>query len=328
VSLVESIAIVLGLVVFEVVNSVDNAVVNASVLKTMSVVWRKRFLFIGIITSVFLVRFLLPLLIVWISVPTISLSEIFLAFSGQSQIASTAITLQKPVILTFGGVFLVYLYFHWLFLEQKDPLYIERYLKVKHGVWFFAIAAVLLVMIMYFARFNSLMMLAAAIGSATFFIIYGLRETAEKSEANLVAGNSSFSDLSKFVYLEVLDATFSFDGVVGAFAFTINLLLILIGMGIGAIVVRELTVKGIDSIGKYKYLKNGALTSIGFLGLFMLIEAFGADLPSYVPTIVTFLVVGYAFYRSRKLLIADNKKVAVKQVKSSWWARLRRSSTV
>ncbi len=306
-SLIESVAIVLGLVVFEVVNSVDNAVVNATVLKTMSVLWRKRFLFIGIITSVFLVRFLLPLVIVWISVPNISLSEIFLAFSGQSQVAASAITIQKPVILMFGAVFLLYLYFHWLFLEQKDPLYIERFLKEKHGAWFFAVAAILLVVIMYFARFNPLMMLAAAIGSATFFIVYGLRETAKTSEENMVAGTSGLSDLSKFVYLEVLDATFSFDGVVGAFAFTINLLLILIGMGIGAIVVRELTVKGIDTIGKYKYLKNGALTSIGFLGLFMLVESFGVELPSYIPTIVTLLLVGYAFYKSRKLLTATDK---------------------
>lgn len=305
--MIESIAIVIGLVVFEVVNSVDNAVVNASVLKTMSVLWRKRFLVIGIITSVFLVRFLLPLVIVWISVPTISLTEIFLAFSGQSQVAATAIELQKPVILMFGGVFLLYLYFHWLFLEQKDPLYIERFLKEKHGAWFFAVAAVLLVVIMYFARFNPLMMLAAAIGSATFFLLYGLRETGKTSEENMVAGTSGLNDLSKFVYLEVLDATFSFDGVVGAFAFTINLLLILIGMGIGAIVVRELTVKGIDSIGKYKYLKNGALTSIGFLGLFMLVESFGVELPAYIPTIVTFLVVGYAFYKSRKMLVTTAK---------------------
>ena len=306
-SLIESIAIVLGLVVFEVVNSVDNAVVNATVLKTMSVLWRKRFLFIGIITSVFLVRFLLPLVIVWISVPTISLSEIFLAFSGQSQITAQAIEIQKPVILMFGGMFLVYLYFHWLFLEQKDPLYIERFLKEKHGAWFFAVAAVLLVVIMYFARFNPLMMLAAAIGSATFFILYGLRETAKTSEENMVAGTSGLNDLSKFVYLEVLDATFSFDGVVGALAFTINLLLILIGMGIGAIVVRELTIKGIDSIGKYKYLKNGALTSIGFLGFFMLVESFGVELPSYIPTIITLLLVGYAFYKSRKLLVGVAK---------------------
>ncbi len=301
-SLVESIAIVIGLVVFEVVNSVDNAVVNATVLKTMSALWRKRFLLVGIITSVFLVRFLLPLLIVWISVPTMSISGIFLAFSGQSDIAAKAIELQKPIILMFGGVFLLYLYFHWLFLEKKEPLFIERYLKEKHGVWFFAFAAISLVVIMYLARASPMVMLAAAIGSATFFILYGLKETAESSERNMMAGSSGLSDLSKFVYLEVLDTTFSFDGVVGAFAFTINLLLILIGLGIGAIVVRELTIKGIDTIGKYKYLKNGALTSIGFLGLFMLVESFGIGLPSYIPTIVTFMVIGIAFYKSRQLI--------------------------
>jgi uncharacterized protein len=302
VSLVEEIAIVIGLIVFEVVNSVDNAIVNASVLKTMSALWRKRFLLIGIFTSVFLVRFILPLIIVWISVPTISASDLFLAFLGQSDIAHQAIEAQTPVILMFGGVFLLYLYVHWLFLEKKDPLYIERFLKQKHGVWFFAFAAILLVIIMYLARANPLMMLAAAIGSATFFILYGIKETAEESERSLVAGTSGLSDLSKFIYLEVLDTTFSFDGVIGAFAFTINLFLILIGIGVGALVVRELTIKGIDHIAKYKYLKNGAMTSIGFLGLFMVIEAFGVDLPSFVPIIITFLLIGVAFYTSRRQL--------------------------
>src|SRR5665647_1397106 len=305
-SLVESIAIVIVLIVFEVVNSVDNAIVNASVLKTMSVLWRKRFLLIGIITSVFLVRFLLPLIIVWISVPTLSAPDLFLAFLGQSDVTAQAIELQKPLILMFGGVFLLLLYFHWLFLEKKEPLYIERFLKEKHGVWFFAFAAIFLVVVMYLARSNPMVMLAAAVGSATFFIVYGLRQTAEESERNMVAGSSGLSDLSKFVYLEVLDTTFSFDGVIGAFAFTINLLIILIGIGIGAIVVRELTIKGIDTIAKYKYLKNGALTSIGFLGLFMLIESFRIELPSYVPIIVTFLVIGIAFYMSRRLLKKPN----------------------
>ena len=300
-SLLESVAIVLGLVVFEIVNSVDNAVVNASVLKTMSLLWRKRFLLIGIVTSVFIVRFILPLIILWISVPAISLQEMFLAFSGQSDIGAHAIEMQKPVILAFGGIFLLLLYFHWLFLEKKDPLYIERFIKEKFGVWFFAVAALVLVVVMYLSRANSTMMLAAAIGSATFFLVYGLKETAEKNEANIIAG-SSLGDLSKFVYLEVLDSTFSFDGVIGAFAFTVNLLLIFIGLGIGALVMRELTIKGIDTISKYKYLKNGALTSIGFLGLFMLVEAFGLELPSYIPTIVTFIVIGIAFYASYRLL--------------------------
>lgn len=324
-SLVESIAIVLGLVVFEVVNSVDNAVVNATVLKTMSVLWRKRFLFIGIITSVFLVRFLLPLAIVGISVPNISLQEMFLAFSGQSDIAARAIEMQKPVILAFGGVFLLFLYLHWLFLEKKDPLFIERFLKEKHGVWFFAIASVLLVLIMYLARANSTMMLAAAIGSATFFIVYGLKETAEKNEAHLLVGGNGLSNLSKFVYLEVLDTTFSFDGVVGAFAFTINLLLILIGLGIGAIVVRELTIKGIDSISKYKYLKNGALTSIGFLGIFMLIESFTIELPAYIPTLITFLVIGVAFYQSNRVLPKSEQQKPQKNLPLHKWTQKIRS---
>jgi hypothetical protein len=106
----------------------------------------------------------------------------------------------------------------------------------------------------------------------------------------------------KFAYLEVLDATFSFDGVIGAFAFTLNLILILIGIGIGALVVRELTIKGVDTIAKYKYLKNGALTSIGFLGLFMIIEAFDVELPSFVPIVATFLLVGIAFYASKRAI--------------------------
>jgi uncharacterized protein len=301
VDILESIIIILGLLVFEVVNSVDNAIVNAHVLKTMSIIWRRRFLIFGILTSVFLVRFLLPLVILWISVPTLSPTEIFLAFTGSSEIAASAIETQKPIILIFGGVFLLYLYFHWLFLEKKEPLFVEKFLKEKHGVWFFAFAAVILVLIMYLARSNPIMMLAASVGSATFFILYGLKETAENQEKTLTH-NSNLSDLSKFLYLEVLDATFSFDGVIGAFAFTINLLLILIGVGIGAIVVRELTIKGIDQVAKYRYLKNGAMTSIGFLGLFMIIESFGFELPSYIPIIVTLLLVGIAFYKSRKLL--------------------------
>jgi hypothetical protein len=147
------------------------------------------------------------------------------------------------------------------------------------------------------------MMLAAAIGSAVFFILYGLKETAESTEQNLQSPQSTnLGDMSKFIYLEVIDASFSFDGVIGAFAFTINLLLILIGIGIGAIVVRQLTIKGIDQVAKYRYLKNGAMTSIGFLGLFMLVEAFGLELPSYIPIAVTLLLVGVAFFSSKQQL--------------------------
>ena len=264
----------------------------------MQTVWRRRFLFFGIVTSVFAVRFLIPILIVWISAPYLTFREILMSFVGGSPATTAAIESVKPLILIFGGVFLLYLYFHWLFLEEKDPLFVERYLSREHGAWFFAFAAVILVLIMYFARYDPMMMLSAAVGSATFFILYGLRQTAE--EQSRTGGSADLSDLSKFIYLEVLDATFSFDGILGAFAFTTNLLLVLIGLGIGALVVRRLTVEGIETVSRYRYLKNGALTSIGFLGFFMLIESYGFELSSYVPIGVTFLLIGVAFTWSLK----------------------------
>ena len=297
----EALIVIFGLILFEVVNSVDNAIINAHVLKTMSHKWRKRFLVFGIITSVFLVRVILPLLIVWIVIPHISFADLIQVFTGSSTLAAEAIEQQKSIILVFGGMFLLLLYFHWLFMERKHPFFIpEKLLKEHHDVWFFAFAALILVALLYFARNNPVMMIATALGSAAFFIIYGFKETAERAETKLM--KSPRSDVSKFLYLEVLDATFSFDGVVGAFAFTTNLLYIVIGLGIGAIVLRQLTILGINRIAKYKWLKNGAMTAIGFLGFFMILESFGIELPIYLPTLVTSAIVGYAFYKSHKNL--------------------------
>lgn len=297
----EALIIIFGLVLFEIVNSVDNAIINAHVLRTMGEKWRRRFLFVGILTSVFLVRFILPIILVWIIAPGISLADIAKMFGGDSSLATEAIETSKPLILSFAGIFLLLLYFHWLFMEKKLHLfYHEKLLKEHHKVWFFAVAAIFLVVLMYFARSNPNMMLFTAIGSATFFIVYGFKETAAREEEKLVKGSTS--DMSKFAYLEVLDATFSFDGVVGAFAFTTNLLWITIGLGIGALVVRELTIRGINTVGKYKFLKNGAMTAIGLLGAFMTVESFGFDLPIYVPTLITVAIILYAFYASHKHL--------------------------
>lgn len=301
--MLSAIIIIIGLVIFEVVNSVDNAIVNACILKTMSVKWRKIFLFWGILTAVFIVRGLLPLLVVWLSVPEIGfLGALQAMFQSKPEIAEL-MEARKGIILIGAGVFLLLLYLHWLFLEEKHPLFvIDRFIKPQYGVWFFGFTAIILVVLLYLARNNPLLMLSAAVGNAIFFIMYGFREQAEKQEAKLIKGGSQISDISKLIYLEILDASFSFDGVMGAFAFTTAVPLILIGNGIGALVVRSLTIKSIDKVSKYRFLKNGAMTSIGLLGVFIIAKSFGVSVPEYLPTFITILLVGLAFWQSQKFL--------------------------
>jgi len=295
--------IIIGLVIFEVVSSVDNAVVNAHVLKMMSVRWRKIFLFWGIITAVFIVRGLLPLVVVWLSVPEIGFLGAFRSmFEKSSQIANL-LKAREGIILIGAGVFLLLIYLHWLFLEKKDPYFIpDKLVKPHFGIWFFAFAAIVLVLLLYLAKFSPFLMLSAAVGYAIFFIMYGFREQAAQQEERMMGQNSYLSDFSKLLYLEVLDASFSVDGVLGAFAFTTFIPFILIGNGIGALIVRELTIKGIDKVEKYRWLKNGAMTSIGVLGAFMIVKSFGIYIPHYLPTLTTVFFVGLTFFKSHQFL--------------------------
>ncbi|MDO8265068.1 MAG: DUF475 domain-containing protein [Candidatus Parcubacteria bacterium] len=301
--MLNEIVIILGLIVFEVVSSVDNAIINAHVLKTMSAKWRKIFLFWGIIFAVFIIRGLVPLLVVWMSVPEIGFMGAFhAAFSGSSDF-SQLIEERKGIILLGAGVFMALLYLHWLFLEKKDPYFVpDKLIKPHHGVWFFASAAIILVTILYLAKGDWHLMLSAAVGNAVFFILYGFREQAAKQEEIMQGANNNLSNFSKLMYLEVLDASFSFDGVFGAFAFTTAIPLILIGNGIGALVVRQLTIVGIEKVSQYKWLKNGAMTSIGLLGIIMILKSFGVQIPEYLPTVATIGLVGLTFLSSNKLL--------------------------
>ncbi len=288
--------IVIGLVIFEIVNSVDNAIVNAHTLRTMSARARKWFLLWGILTAVIFVRGLLPLLIVWITTPGIGFLRTIQATFGNDPVAKTAMDASAYILLIAGGMFLLLLYLHWLFLEKKEPFFVpDKLVKPQYGIWFFALAALLLVVVLWLARETPFAMLGAAIGNAVFFIIYGFREQAEQQEHMI---QNVGSDISKLLFLEILDTSFSIDGVIGAFAFTTNVLLIFIGNGIGALVVRDLTIRGIDKIGKYRWLKNGAMTSIGFLGVFMILKSFGWHIAEWVPTMTTVLVVGLTFFAS------------------------------
>jgi len=144
-----------------------------------------------------------------------------------------------------------------------------------------------------------LLAFTSALGSSLFFLVHGFREYAAKAEEELLRGKGELSAISKLLYLEVLDASFSLDGVIGAFAFTLAVPLILLGNGLGAFVVREFTIKGVEQIRKYVFLKNGAMYSIFFLGLSMTIRSFGIEIPEIFSPLITFLVIGFFFWKSK-----------------------------
>lgn len=298
----DGLIIVLGLTLFEIISSIDNAVVNADVLATMGEKWRRWFLRYGLFLAVVVVRGLLPLFIVYVSTPGLTLIQAFTAtFSSDPSVRET-IERQTPILLAGGGIFLLFLFLHWLFIETKKyAFFIESHIHKHYYLWFYALASVILLTIVWVTiRINPLIALGAVCGSTAFFIVSGFKKNAEEKEKQLVSGH--MSNISKLLYLELIDTTFSIDGVLGAFAFTISVPLILIGNGIGALVVREFTVHGVKTVQKYAYLKNGAMYSIGFLGVIMLAESFGKHIPAWVSPLVTFLVVGVFLFLSKKEL--------------------------
>ena len=302
---------VLGLAMFEIVNSLDNAVINASVLAGIKDARARRFFVTwGMLLAVGVVRGVLPFIIYYVPNSHLGFKAAMLGFwSGDPQVVQ-AVTDAAPLLLMTGGLFLVLLFLHWLLAEEKTCGFpYERFLQDQGGAWFFAIATALLVAVCYLIRLYVTpisraldLMLAAVIGIALFFIADGFKEHAEAAEARLTqepsTGSSALSDWSKVLFLEVIDATFSTDGVIGAFAFTMVVPFILIGNGVGAYVVRRLTLSNVDRLCSYSLLKNAALYSVGALGALMVLEGFGLDVPSWVSPLITFLFVGGFLYKS------------------------------
>lgn len=293
------ILVVGGLALFEVVSSIDNAIINAEVLSTMQQKARRWFLTWGLFIAVFLMRGLLPWIIIWVVNPYLGpIGALTATFSNNVEIQK-AIELSAPVLLAGGGTFLVFLFFHWLFLEDKNfGLPRTEQFFMKNGVWFYAVVSIILAAIVWPSiKLDPLMAFGAVLGSTGFFVTHGFRQNAEQSEKNLLT--SPMSDMSKIMFLEVIDATFSIDGVLGAFAFTLSVPLIILGNGLGAVMVRQLTLGNIERIKKYAYLKNGAMYSILILGMIMIFDAFGVHIPNWLSPISTFAVIVYFFLKSK-----------------------------
>ena len=298
---------IFGLSLFEAVSSVDNAIINAEVLSTMSRRARRWFLTWGMLIAVFIIRGFLPFGIIWAFNTKLNVAQVLFATWSNDPLVLDSIHKSAPILLVAGGVFMIFLFLHWLYLEDKK-LGLPRTEKffMERGVWFYSVVSIMLSIIAWFAlKESSLMGFGAVVGSSLFFITHGFKQNAEMREKKLLGGSNlrASSDLSKLLFLEIIDATFSIDGVLGAFAFTLSVPLILLGNGLGAFLVRQMTVSNIERIKKYIYLKNGAMYSILVLGIIMILNSFGFNIPAYISPLMTFIIIGFFFWKSNIKLV-------------------------
>jgi hypothetical protein len=255
----------------------------------------------GILIAVFGIRGLLPWLIVWVMTPGVSPWQALTATLTDNPAAQKAIQASAPVLLIGGGVFFIFLFCNWLFQEPKKFGLPGEDFFARQGAWFYAVVSVALMLIVWFAlKKEPILGFGAVVGSTAFFITHGFKRYAETQQDRLLNTQARMSDIAKIIYLEVIDSTFSIDGVVGAFAFTLSVPVILLGNGVGAVVVRQLTIYNLDKIRRYVYLKNGAMYSVLVLGFVMLAHGFGVHVPEWLAPVSTLLIVGYFLWKSVK----------------------------
>jgi hypothetical protein len=279
--------LVVILSILEVTLSFDNAVVNAKVLERMSKKWQRRFLTWGIAIAVFGTRFVLPIIIVSIATWTSPWLITTLAFTDATAYGHLLEGVHGS-ITAFGGMFLMMVALKYFFNKAKDIHWIEVIEKhlVKWGrieAIEIAMALIILTTLSFFTHFEQASVLVAGIVGLVLFVVMEGLAGSLSIEGEEIAKNG----LTLFIYLNILDSAFSLDGVVGAFALTTNLLIIVVGLGIGAYFVRALTLYFVEqkTLTELVYLEHGAHWAILGLSIAML-----ANLIVHVPEVVTGLV--------------------------------------
>ncbi|MFJ6660207.1 DUF475 domain-containing protein [Streptomyces sp. NPDC091377] len=296
--------IVAILCVLEISLSFDNAVVNAGILKKMNAFWQRIFLTIGILIAVFGMRLVFPVVIVAVSAQLGPIEAVDLALTDKDRYQEL-VTDAHPAIAAFGGMFLLMIFLDFVFEDReiKWLTWIERPLAKLGKVDMLSVCVALIILLitaMTFATQAHLhagpqnkaetVLLSGVAGLITYMIVGGLsgyfedkleeqeeHEHEQEEEAKragkpviLLAGRAAFF---MFLYLEVLDASFSFDGVIGAFAITNDIVLMALGLGVGAMYVRSITVYLVrqGTLDDYVYLEHGAHYAIGALAVILLI---------------------------------------------------------
>lgn len=306
--------IALVLAILEVSLSFDNAVVNAMKLEGMSEKWRHRFITWGILIAVFGMRFLFPLLVVAIFAKLNIINVLNMALNDVHQYAHYLELTHAPIV-TFGGSFLLMLFLDY-FTEKDKTVHWIKFIenRIQQLSKYRGICSIITLIILGLLMFKispdarQSVFASGICGIITYLAIDGLAEWLEKRQearAKLCANTVKCSGLVGFLYLELIDASFSLDGVLGAFALSKDILIITIGLFIGAMFVRSLTIMLVEkkTLKQFLYLEHGAHWAIGTLAILMYVSTFHE-----VPEIVTGLL-GLAFIiSSLASSIFHNKK--------------------
>ena len=284
----------------EISLSFDNAVMNAVILTGMSQIWRRRFLTWGMVIAVFGMRFLFPVLIVALTAGIGVVKVVELAFSNPEEYGHY-LELAEPLILSFGGSFLLMVFINWLFDAGKE-LYWIRFLEEKAAKLaklgeIKLIVALTVVLFIGFLKKNPGILLAMILGILLFELVHFIKRSMEYFEKDGISARG----LGGFIYLELLDASCSLDGTVGAFAISQNLIVITLGLSVGAFILRSLTVYFVESgrLQQLPYLEHGAHWGIGGLGIMMLIQLFH-HIPEPVISTVALVFILSSLYSSIK----------------------------
>ena len=314
--------IALMLMVIELTFSFDNAIINARVLTRMTPFWQKMFMTVGILIAVFGMRLVFPIVIVMLTAGLGWTEVIDLALHNPDRY-SEALHEAHPSIAAFGGMFLLMLALHFFFDPGKIIHWltkVEEPMQVIGRKWLHAVVSsvVLIVIVLLPGNDHPQEVLTAGIfGIATYLVVHTASELftlqyerAKKKSGRQTARQVALAGLSSFIYLEVLDASFSLDGVIGAFAITKDVVLIAAGLGIGALWVRSLTLFIVRRkvLHTYRFLEHGAHYVIAILALTLLIGIF-FDIPEVVAGIIGVIVIAASIISSRRAAKEDIEKL-------------------
>ena len=291
--------VALILSIMEISLSFDNAVVNASVLKHWDEFWQRLFLTVGILIAVFGMRLIFPLVIV-AQTADLGAAEVWNLALNNPHEFSRYLTEHHDEVAAFGGVFLLLVFLNFIFDEDKTQHWLghfeaklSSYGKIQAVPIFIALLAVLGSLALVEESHHLAVLTAGVWGIIVYVGVDVLSNMLEKedSEGGDLAKAVKSGSIGGFLYLEILDASFSFDGVIGAFAITNDVVIIMLGLAVGAMFVRSITVYLVKqgTLDEYVYLEHGAHYAIGILALIMFVS-----MKFHVPEIVTGLI-GIAF---------------------------------